>query len=145
MKIEMEVMDQRNLKNDRNETSDRNEMMIVNPYSMSLAARDQMLMRIEDEIEKKRQMLADKRKHLKKVMNQNDFLKEVMGDYTNYYGVIMEQKQEQMHALEMLNKYIDDLIKSEKLTSENIKDARKEQKKILYEVKKIKGSLDSLL
>ena len=141
----MEVMDQRNLKNDRNETSDRNEMMIVNPYSMSLAARDQMLMRIEDEIEKKRQMLADKRKHLKKVMNQNDFLKEVMGDYTNYYGVIMEQKQEQMHALEMLNKYIDDLIKSEKLTSENIKDARKEQKKILYEVKKIKGSLDSLL
>ena len=129
----------------KNETNDRNDMIMVNPFEMSLAERDQMLMRIEHEINKKRQMLVDKRKHLKKVMNQNEFLKEVMGDYTKYYGVIMEQKQEQMRALEMLNKYIDGLIQTEKLTSENIKDARKEQKKILYEVKKIKGSLDSLL
>ena len=129
----------------------RNDMVMVNPYEMdstdliSLAERDQILMRIENEINNKRQMLANKRNHLKKVVNQNEFLKEVMSDYSKYYEFIMEQKQEQMRALEMLNKYIDGLIQSEKLTSENIKDARKEQKKILNEVKKLKGSLDSLL
>ena len=129
----------------------RNDMVMVNPYEMdstdliSLAERDQILMRIENEINNKRQMLANKRNHLKKVVNQNEFLKEVMSDYSKYYEFIMEQKQEQMRALEMLNKYIDGLIQTEKLTSENIKDARKEQKKILNEVKKLKGSLDSLL
>jgi hypothetical protein len=50
-----------------------------------------------------------------------------------------------MRALEMLNKYIDGLIEKENLTAENIKDARKEQKKILHEVKKIKKGLDSFL
>ena len=135
MKIAMEVID-------RNHAND---LVTVNPYPMSLADRDQLLMRIECEMENKKQMLVNKRNHLKKVVNQNEFLKEVIGDYTKYYGVIIEQKQEQMRALEMLTKYIDGLLKTEKLTSENIKDARKEQKKILYEVKKIKASLDSLL
>jgi len=128
-----------------------NDMIMINPYEInptnliSLSERDQILMRIENEIINKKQLLANKRNHLKKVVNQNEFLKEVMSDYTKYYEFIMEQKQEQMRALEMLNKYIDGLIQNEKLTSENIKDARKEQKKILNEVKKIKVSLDSLL
>ena len=40
---------------------------------------------------------------------------------------------------------IQNLTLSGELIIQNIKDAKEEQKKILNEVKKIKGSLDSLL
>jgi uncharacterized membrane-anchored protein YhcB (DUF1043 family) len=88
-------------------------------------------------------LLFEKRNYLKKVRNQNEFLEEVISDYGKYYGYIVEQKQEQMRALDMLNKYINDLIEKENMTSENLKDAKKEQKKIIYEMKKIKKGLDS--
>ena len=111
--------------------------------TMTLYERDQYVMIIENEIQKRRELLLEKRKHLKKVRNQNEFLEEVISDYGKYYGYIVEQKQEQMRALDMLNKYINDLIEKENMTSENLKDAKQEQKKIIYEMKKIKKGLDS--
>lgn len=111
--------------------------------TMTLSERDQYVMIIENEIQKRRELLLEKRKHLKKVRNQNEFLEEVISDYGKYYGYIVEQKQEQMRALDMLNKYINDLIEKENMTSENLKDAKQEQKKIIYEIKKIKKGLDS--
>ena len=111
--------------------------------TMTLSERDQYVMIIENEIQKRRELLLEKRNHLKKVRNQNEFLEEVISDYGKYYGYIVEQKQEQMRALDMLNKYINGLIEKENMTSENLKDAKQEQKKIIYEMKKIKKGLDS--
>jgi hypothetical protein len=115
------------------------------PSSMSLADRDQCLISVEKEIREKKNLLIEKKRHLKKVMNQNRFLTEVMGDYDKYYQAIISQKRDQMRALDMLNNYIQGLIQTEKLTEQNLKDAKKEQKKILGEVKKIKTELDHLL
>jgi hypothetical protein len=115
------------------------------PSSMSLADRDQCLISVEKDIREKKNSLIEKRRHLKKVMNQNRFLTEVMGDYDKYYQAIISQKRDQMRALDMLNNYIQGLIQTEKLTEQNLKDAKKEQKKILGEVKKIKTELDHLL
>ena len=111
--------------------------------TMTLSERDQYVMIIENEIQKRRELLLEKRNYLKKVRNQNEFLEEVISDYGKYYGYIVEQKQEQMRALDMLNKYINGLIEKENMTSENLKDAKQEQKKIIYEMKKIKKGLDS--
>ena len=138
-----------NINNNNNNNTNNNNAMIV-PYgrkeeNISLSERDQCLMKIENEIKYKRELLLNKRKHLKKIMNQNEFLKEVMTDYTKYYDYIIEQKKEQLIALDMLNKYIESLIQTEKLTSENIEDAKKEQQKIAHELKKIKKNLDSFL
>ena len=137
---------------EKNRKLPKNDLQIV-PYSdrtleedgntMTLAERDQYVMIIENEIQKRRELLLEKRKHLKKVRNQNEFLEEVIRDYGKYYGYIVEQKEEQMRALDMLNKYINGLIEKENMTSENLKDAKKEQKKIIYEMKKIKKGLDS--
>jgi len=145
MKIEMEIIE-------KNRKIQENDLRMV-PYSdnaleedvkiMTLSERDQYVMIIENEIQKRRELLLKKRKHLKKVRNQNEFLEEVISDYGKYYDYIVEQKQEQMRALDMLNKYINGLIEKENMTSENLKDAKKEQKKIIYEIKKIKKGLDS--
>jgi len=118
------------------------------PYgkeTLSLSQRDLYLIKIENEIRNRKELLLEKRKHLKKVRNQNEFLEEVMGDYSKYYNYITEQKHDQMRALDMLNKYIHGLIEKENLTSENLKDAKKEQKKIIHEMKKIKKGLDSFM
>ena len=118
----------------------------MNPsfVQIPLANRDRYLTSIEHLLREKQRMLIEKRKTLKKVLNQNRFLNEVMSDYETYYQKIMDQKQKQMNALKMLNQYIDGLIQKEMLTAENLKDAKKEQKKILNEVKKIKKDLDKL-
>ena len=161
MKIEMEMIRKKTYSKNRpslepnniirNSINTNNNNAMIVPYGTnqlenpSLSERDQCLMKIENEIKYKRELLLNKRKHLKKIMNQNEFLKEVMTDYTKYYDYIIEQKKEQITALDMLNKYIESLIQTEKLTSENIEDAKKEQQKIAHEVKKIKKNLDSLL
>jgi hypothetical protein len=140
MKIKMEIIE-------KNRKIPENDLRMVpleeDRKTMTLSERDQYVMIIENEIQKRRELLLEKRKHLKKVRNQNEFLEEVISDYGKYYGYIVEQKQEQMRALDMLNKYINDLIEKENMTSENLKDAKQEQKKIIYEIKKIKKGLDS--
>ena len=140
MKIEMEIIE-------KNRKILENDLRMVpleeDEKTMTLSERDQYVMIIENEIQKRRELLLEKRNYLKKVRNQNEFLEEVISDYGKYYGYIVEQKQEQMRALDMLNKYINGLIEKENMTSENLKDAKQEQKKIIYEMKKIKKGLDS--
>ena len=140
MKIEMEIVE-------KNRKMPENDLRMVpleeDRKTMTLSERDQYVMIIENEIQKRRELLLEKRNYLKKVRNQNEFLEEVISDYGKYYGYIVEQKQEQMRALDMLNKYINGLIEKENMTSENLKDAKQEQKKIIYEIKKIKKALDS--
>ena len=50
-----------------------------------------------------------------------------------------------MDALDLLNKYINDLTVSGKLSKHNIEDAKYEQKKIVSELKTIKQNLDNII
>ena len=106
---------------------------------------DTKLLQIEELINIKRKMLIDKQKKIKLISKQNLFLDEVKNDYVRYYGYIADQKKEQMEALDLLNKYINDLTISGKLSKHNIEDAKYEQKKILNELKTIKKGLDSIM
>ena len=110
-----------------------------------LEERDQQLLQIENVIELKRKMLLEKQKKLKHVSKQNQFLEHIKDDYNNYYGYIIQQKREQMDALDLLNKYINDLTISGKLSKHNIEDAKYEQKKIVSELKTIKQNLDNII
>jgi hypothetical protein len=110
-----------------------------------LEEKDQQLLQIENLIEAKRKMLLDKQKKIKQISKQNQFLDEIKRDYGKYYGYIIQQKREQMEALDLLNKYIHDLTISGKLSKSNIEDAKYEQKKILSELKRIKNGLDNII
>ena len=116
--------------------------MLVN---IPLVKRDEQLLQIEELIYAKRKMLLDKQKKLRFISKQNKFLDAVRDDYAKYHGYIINQKQEQIQALDMLNKYINDLTNSGKLTKHNIEDAKHEQYKILKELKNIQKGLDSII
>ena len=107
--------------------------------------KDQQFLYIQQMIEEKREMLLKKQHYLKKAAKQNEFLEVVRNDYAKYYDYIAKQKREQIEAFELLNKYIDDLNTTNKLSKYNIEDAKAEQQKIMGEIGSIKKSLDKLL
>ena len=119
-------------------------MEVIN-LNNNLVDADIRFISIQQQLEAKRNLLLNKQKKLKRVMKQNTFLNHIKNDYDKYYNFIINQKKQQIDALELLNKYIDDLSRSGNLTEHNIEDARIEQKNILKEIKSIKTNLDELI
>ena len=113
--------------------------------AVPLEVQDQRLAQIEELIEAKRNMLIDKQKQLKNIAKQNQFLEVVRHDYNKYGNYIIQQKRDQMKALELLNNYINDLSVSGNLSKNNLKDAKHEQKKILKEMNSIRKNLDEII
>ena len=107
--------------------------------------KDQQFIYIQQMIEQKRNLLLQKQHHLRKAAKQNHFLEIVKTDYVKYYNYIAQQKREQIQAFELLNKYIEDLNTTNKLSKYNIEDAKAEQHKIISEIGTIKKGLDELM
>jgi len=110
-----------------------------------LVRRDIEFMQMQNLIDSKKKMLLEKQKKLRFVSKQNCFLEEVKNDYNKYYEYISQQKEDQIKALTLINDYIKQLTISGKLSTQNIKDAKEEQKKILNEIKSIKNGLDLIM
>ena len=106
---------------------------------------DSKLMQIEQIITAKRELLLRKQQQIHKMSKTNNFLEEIKDDYQNYYSYIAKQKEDQVTALSILNKYIDDLASSGELSKHNIKDAKIEQRKIMKEISSIKSKLKNLM
>ena len=114
-------------------------------HQMPLAKRDEILERMERQIEEKRRLLINKNKQLDKLTQENEFLGQVKRDYETYNSYIVEQKQKQMQAFYMLNQYLDDIIISGKLTDKDIEKTRRDQKMILREIDVVKQNLDEIV
>jgi chromosome segregation ATPase len=119
-------------------------MELIN-INNNLVNKDVQFILIQKQLDAKRKLLLNKQQKLKRVLKQNTFLIDVKNDYAEYYSYIINQKKQQLNALEILNRYIDDLTQSGSLTEKNIEDAKYEQKKILKELKSIKSNLDELI
>jgi hypothetical protein len=120
-------------------------MEIILPVQMDLASKDKQFIQLQQLIDLKRKMLLDKQIKYKKIVKQNHFLEEIKNDYSTYSNYIMKQKQEQIQALEILQNYVKDLSVSGKLSKQNVKDAKYEQKKIIKELKSLKYNLDEVI
>lgn len=124
--------------------------MEIKPYQIVLSLdqldrRDDKFYQIQKLIEIKRRFLLRKQKKIQLIEKHNHFLTEVKNDYSRYFTYILQQKYQQMKAMEILNNYITDLTISGKLSQQNLEDAKQEQKKIINEFNSIKQNLDSLI
>ena len=111
----------------------------------NLADRDLKIIKIENEIKNREKLLLEKRQQLEERKNDNHFLETVAKDYQKYYDYTISEKKQQMQSMIILNNYLENLIKSEKMTREEIREAKNEQKHILKELDNIKSGLDSLI
>jgi hypothetical protein len=107
--------------------------------------KDQQFLYIQQMIQQKRAMLLQKQKHLQKAAKQNQFLEIVKNDYAKYYDYIAQQKHEQIQALQLLNKYVQDLNATNQMSKYNIKDTKAEQQKIIAEIGSIKKGLAEIM
>lgn len=112
---------------------------------LTLAERDIYIMHIENQMELKKKLLLDKNQSLNKNVKYNNILQHIRNDYQKYYDYIIQQKKEQMQALNILNNYIHELTNNGNLSENNIIDAKFEQKKILNEIKAVKNNMEHFL
>ena len=112
---------------------------------LTLGERDNYLKKIEAQIEAKRNLLLEKRKVLKRTVKENQFLDGVKSDYEKYHTFIVNEKQNQIKAMSLLNNYIGDIMVSGKLTEQDIKNSKEEQKEIIGQIEKIKKDLDEIM
>jgi len=118
----------------------------LNNYNdIDLAKRDQYLLKIEDEIQLRRRFLLEKQKKLEKLSRQNHFLETIKDDYENYHNYIVEQKEGQIRAMNSIKQYVEDLIVSGKLTDQDIRQAKDDQREITSEVKKIREKINEII
>jgi len=121
-----------------------NNQSILPFVNLSLAEKDKHYINIHYMIDIKEKLLTEKHKTVK-LSEGNEFLDDVREDYNKYYKYIVKQKQEQIQALQLLNKYIKDLKKSGELSKRNREDAKREQEKIMNELESIKNNIDNLI
>ena len=120
-------------------------MVLINITYEDLMARDDDIIRLDELIRKKEEMLMNKKRELMMISHDNCFLQGVQNDYNKYYNYISREKQKQIEALTYLNDYINNLIVSNGLTDHDIMDAKMEQNKILNEIEKIKMNINKLM
>lgn len=113
--------------------------------NITLYERDLCLYDIEEQIVSRRQLILEKTKEIKKKEKLNHFLQDVASDYKKYYDYIIQERQQQYDSMKTLQVYLDDLMKTEKLASYELKQAKRDQKELLKEMDKIKLELDKLI
>ena len=118
---------------------------VMNPSRAPLVERDNQFIQIQQLIDAKRDLLYKKQKKLKSIQKQNQFLGVIRDDYQKYNNYITQQKKDQIQALQIINKYINDLTESGELSKYNIEDAKVEQHKIMQEVNNIRSGLDDIM
>jgi len=107
-----------------------------------VGTRDNIFQTVQEQIDLKRQYLANKQSELKEYISTNDFLRSVKDDYNKYNDFIINEKKQQIKALETLKQYSEDLRINGQLTEERIKDTMKDQAYILNEMGYLKKQLD---
>ena len=130
-------VDQQNLK-----------LMLIDQHPqklMPVAQRDLQLLQIESMIKYKKSLLIRKKKDLDKKVKVNSFLENVNTDYNNYYQYIVQEKQNQHKALNLLKEYIDDLVQTETLVDNQLRTAKHDQQDIIREINVVKSELDELI
>jgi len=112
---------------------------------LSLAQRDKILKKIEDEILFRKTLILEKNRKIDKKKKVNHFLEDVKGDYEKYYNYILNEKKQQYNSMMLIKNYLDDLIKKEKNANLQLQNIRQDQHYILNEMDKIKIELDNLI
>lgn len=120
-------------------------MQSINIFELPLTERDKYLTQVENQMQAKKDLINQKRVALNENIKQNHFLENVREDYNKYYNYIIQQKEDQVKAMQILDEYVKDIIISNKLTEHDLQNAKREQQQILDQLDILKNELDSLI
>ena len=110
-----------------------------------LAERDLKVNDIETQIKKRQKLILDKARDLEQTKKENQFLEYIYKDYRKYYSFILNEKKQQIQTLGLLQNYLDNLMRTDKITKVEVANVKNDQTIILEEISKIKSELDNLI
>jgi len=119
--------------------------MISQPIKISLSDRDLYIMQINSQIQAKKKFLIERDNMLKEESKNNEYLELVRREYQDLYNCKIKEKREEIRFINNLNKYLDNILKTANLSKEDIEKQKKDQKKILDEIKGLEKELDKLI
>jgi hypothetical protein len=112
---------------------------------MLVGGRDKRINHLESEIKRRNEFLLIKTKELEQNESNNKYLESVAENYKNYYDTVVKEKQQQYDAMMLLKEYLDDTIVKDKMTSNQIRDAKRQQREIVLEIEKITHELKKII
>jgi hypothetical protein len=110
-----------------------------------LAARDQMIDAIQNQINERKAMLLENHKNIQQTAKENEFLIEIAKDYKQYNDYIKKQKEEQIKSYGIIYEYLDKIIADTNFNTNALKDIKYEQSLIFNNINNLKNELDSII
>jgi len=111
---------------------------------LSLGERDFYVKKLEEEIKNKKNTLINEAKEIENIKKGNKLLEGVQTKYKEYYDVAINEKQQQYDAMMLLKTYLDEVIKKEKMTKHQLKNAKSDRRGIILEMEKITNDLKEI-
>jgi hypothetical protein len=111
---------------------------------MDIANNDILMIDIDNMIHNKKKLLLEKRNELIDSERNNEFLREVVDDYTNYYNKIKMEKQKQYETLLFLTDYNHRMNNTINETGYLVNESKKQREKLIQKIKNIKEEIDNL-
>jgi hypothetical protein len=106
---------------------------------MDIAKDDQSKKNTLEEIKKREKILQETYEKLKKTTDNDIDINYILHDYQNYYNLKCREKENQINALKMILKHLDNLKKTD-----NREKIKEDKKSVSNEIKKLYKELDSI-
>jgi hypothetical protein len=116
--------------------------MEVVPIMMRVLNKNEKFLHIQEQIDARMEMMLQKYKELSKGCETNEYLDGIQDNYSKYYNEFVQQKQDQIKALEILDMYIARIKESSGSNIEKLDEMKLEQGRILKEISILKQNLD---
>lgn len=111
----------------------------------NLALRDMIIIDIKNQKKEKEKELSVQFKDVKDRSVNNEYLRDVLEDYTLYYRKILEQKQKQQDALEQILYYLEGNNQGQEKNLTHINEDAIEQRRLLGQISNVKEEIDEIL
>ena len=106
---------------------------------------DKRIYDLKTKIKQNKEFLLQNKKELETGATNNKYLEGVVKNYKKYYDNVSEEKQRQYDAMMLLKEYLDDLINEDKITNNQLRDAKRQQRNIVMEMEKITNELKKII
>lgn len=111
----------------------------------NVALHDLMIVDIKCERKRKQEELAEQFKDVKQRAVSNEYLKDVLKDYNNYYETLLHEKQKQHNMLQEILNYLEKINQEQNRNLSQIDEDVIEQRRLLEEINKVKQEIDDLI
>jgi len=111
---------------------------------MDVACSDNRILILQREIGKRKRELRNKLTELKTAQQDNDFLSDVVSDYSRYYTEMRRSKENEIIAMNMLMEYMDNVTASTNLTKEALERTKSEQKTMMAKIKHLRREIEEI-